>query len=401
MKKFRIALYILIPIFTILASGIYCYYSFIICDAEILDGKPVENVITFRDSVIDPSRVTQVFDSIITRSFDSIGMVGAAVAVVKDGRIELLKPMGVRKFGTSDSVDIHTIFRVASVSKGFAGILGGILNNNHTLCLDDKVADYLPDFKLKSDKATKSISLRNVLSQSTGLEAHAYDNFLNQSMPYDYIYKNLNKLNMCGEPGKYYGYQNVIYSLYDPVVEKKTNISYAQLLRDSLFRPLHMDDASTGFEAFCSNENIAYPHKRNRTLYISQELNPRYYSALPAAGVNASISDMSKWLMAMMGNNETVINKDVLDTVFTPRIETRLKRGYFGYWQGLQSRFYGLGWMVLCYKGNQIIYHRGFIDGYKAEIAFCREKNVGIVYLTNSPNCETYNWIPLFFDMYL
>lgn len=362
---------------------------------------PVPVVIDIQKPIAASSPITKEFDSLISLSFEKTHLVGAAIAVVNNGKLELLKSFGLRQVNTEDSVDIHTAFRIASVSKGFAGILGGLLHNNGTLSLDDKVIDYLEDFKLQTSMATNNVSLRNILSQSTGLESHAYDNYLNESKPFHFIYKHLGFANVCGEPGKYYGYQNAMYGLFDTLVATKTNISYSQLLMDSIFKPLNMIDASTGFEAFCNNDNIAYPHKRGRKEYVSQQLNSRYYSTLSAAGVNASISDMSLWLMALLGNNETVISKGTLDTVFNPHIRTVTKRSYFHHWRGMKSGFYGLGWMVLTYKDNTIIYHRGFVDGYKAEIAFCREKNIGIVYLTNSPNSVTFQWVPLFFNMYL
>ncbi len=399
-KKFTIIASIII-----VASIVYAIIRILCISVPVAEPIPEKPKVVVEPPrpkpILATSPLTLKFDSIISQSFDDLGLVGAAIAIVRDGKIELLKPFGLRKAGTTDSVNIHTVFRVASVSKGFAGVLGGLLNNNHTLCLDDKVIDYLDDFRLQTKRATNNVSLRNILSQSTGLESHAYDNFLNQSKPYDFIYRHLHQVNVCGEPGKYYGYQNAVYGLFDTLVEAKTNITYSQLLIDSIFKPLRMLDASTGFEAFFLNDNIAHPHKRGRRLYVSQELNPRYYCTLAAAGVNASISDMSQWLMALMGNNEKVLNKQTLDTVFSPNIKTTNKRSYFKHWRGVNAGYYGLGWMVLCYKGNTIIYHRGFVDGYKAEIAFCREKNVGIVYLTNSPNSDTYKWVPLFFDMYL
>ena len=84
-------------------------------------GKP-ENDIPF-EPLFTP--IDHTYDSIIS-SFDSYMkeaqlnnyFPGAAVVITKENRILFRKCYGVKEFGTKDSVDIHTVFRLGSVSKG-------------------------------------------------------------------------------------------------------------------------------------------------------------------------------------------------------------------------------------------------------------------------------------------
>jgi beta-lactamase class C len=94
---------------------------------------------------------------------------GLAIAIVQDSSILLLKGYGLREVGTQDSVDVHTVFRLASVSKCFAPMLTGLLVEDGLLHWDDRVVQYLPDFKLKSELNTDSLRLTHVLSHTTGL----------------------------------------------------------------------------------------------------------------------------------------------------------------------------------------------------------------------------------------
>ena len=340
------------------------------------------------------------YDSLLRSSMAQINTVGAAVTIVKDGRVAMLKPYGVKKEGASELVDVHTIFRMASVSKGFAGVLAGILNRDGVVKLDDPVKNYIPGFRLKDTINTNQLTIRNVLSHTSGLVPHAYDNLVEDKVPFNKILQSLDQVDIAAPPGKFYGYQNVVYSLYDPVVKNKTNLSYDQLLRDSVFKPLNMTDASTGFEAFSRNPDKAFPHARGRHHFFARPLNNRYYSTLPAAGVNASISDLSQWLLALLGNQPDVLDNQVLDTVFKPEIVTPLKWVYLHDWEGVTSKQYALGWRVVGYRGHRILYHGGYVDGYKVEIALCREANFGVAYVTNSPDGRTSNWIPEFLNMY-
>jgi hypothetical protein len=52
------------------------------------------------------------------------------------------------------------------------------------------------------------------------------------------------------------------------------------------------------------------------------------------------------------------------------------------------------------YKGHKIIYHGGYVKGYRAEIAFCPEEQLGMVFLQNSPNRVASMSVPAFFNIW-
>lgn len=54
-------------------------------------------------------------------------------------------------------------------------------------------------------------------------------------------------------------------------------------------------------------------------------------------------------------------------------------------WNGqLRSAWYALGWRVLHVGNRNLIYHGGFVNGFRTEIAFDRKEKVGIVVLSNA-----------------
>jgi beta-lactamase class C len=126
-------------------------------------------------------------------------------------------------------------------------------------------------------------------------------------------------------------------------------------------------------------------------------MNDRYYDTSPAAGVNASISDMKNFLLALLNDTSNISNR-VEEIIFTPQIETNLSRGYFSQWEKVDSKAYGIGWRIVEYKGRRIAYHGGYVKGYRAEIALCKEENVGIVYLSNSPSAIAARSVPEFIN---
>jgi beta-lactamase class C len=162
-----------------------------------------------------------------------------------------------------------------------------------------------------------------------------------------------------------------------------------------------MKDASTGYKGLIWNHNVAFPHDRINGEYHPLPLNTGYYNLLPAAGVNASIDDMGKWLTALLGFLPKKLDRAVINLISTPQVYTPLKRNYTRFWDPIEARYYSFGWRIFDYKGKRILYHGGYVRGYRAEIAFCPEENTGVAFLLNSPNRLASQVVPTFFNMYL
>lgn len=324
--------------------------------------------------------------------------VGAAVAITYKDKIAFIKCYGTKKIGSQEPIDEHTVFRLASVSKPITGVLAGILAQEQVLDFDEKVSETIPWLKLASTSSTHNITLRNILSHTTGLVPHAYDDLVENHVPLDVILNKLKDAGISAAPGQVYGYQNVMFSLVDTILAIKTSKNYGQLIKEKLFGPLGMTDASTDFNSFKENPNKAYPHRGANGIYRALPLNDRYYSTAPAAGVNASISDMSRFLLGLLDEENSLLEEEIYQRIFEPQVVSRLSSGYFKYWDRVKTKKYALGWRMVDYKDRQIAYHGGYVSGYKAEIAISRQDNIGIVYLSNSPNPLASQSVPVFFN---
>ena len=353
-----------------------------------------EKVYTKMDSLIFQ------YDTLLSNTIDSVGTVGAAIVITYKDEIAFLKCYGVKEKGGIDSINENTIFRLASVSKTITGVLAGILSDENSIDLDDKVIDYLPDFKLKDSINTHDLSIRNILSHTSGLVPHAYDNLVEAQVPFSIIMDSLHRVNISDVPGKLYGYQNVVFSLYDTISSIKTSKNFNELLHEKLFNPFGMTEASAGFPSFAKNDNKALPHGRYKGKYGDLKLNDRYYNTNPAAGINASISDMGQFLLALSGNDTSILRNDVAKEVLSPQVISPLRWNYLRKWDKVESKHYALGWRIIGYHGKPIAYHGGYVQGYRAEIALCRDEDFGIAFLTNSPNAVGSMSIPMFLDLY-
>ncbi len=346
-------------------------------------------------------KVIRSFDGFLRDSLENAGCIGAAATVFHQDKIVYTLTHGVKRAGTTDSVDRHTVFRLASVSKGFAGVLAAILQKEGVLNMDDRIIDCLPGFQLKDSVNTHDLAIRHVLNHTSGLVPHAYDNLAEDGKTLREIIPELAAVEIAGVPGQYYGYQNVVFSLFDTLAVLKTGRDYGELLSRKIFRPLDMKDASTGYRGLVWNRNVAFPHDRINGEYHPRPMNTGYYNLLPAAGVNASIDDMEKWLAALLGLAPKKLDTAVINLITTPQIYTPLKRNYTRFWDPIEARYYSFGWRIFDYKGRRIIYHGGYVRGYRAEIAFCPEEKTGVAFLLNSPNRLASQVVPTFFNLYL
>ncbi len=309
---------------------------------------------------------------------------GAAVAIVKGKHVVHMKGYGLRSYASGDSVNEHTVFRLASVSKGFAGVLAGILSEKGYFDLSDPVDKYLPDFHLKDTLNSSELNITHLLSHTTGLGRHAYTDLIENGTDYQEMLANLQALPLIGPVGTYYSYQNVIYSLISDIANQSTGEDYPALVNKYIFQPAGMADASADFASISAQANVALPHVKTYNGWRPTKISETYYNVSPAAGINASISDMSKWLSTLMGYHPQVINPETLQRVYTPVVRTPMRK-YRGNWPEIKKAYYALGWRVLDLNEHQLVYHGGYVNHYRAEIAFDPEEEMGIVILTNAP----------------
>lgn len=365
---------------------------------------PVPVIIPDVRPVTDPNPYTQKvlsqYEAFIERAIRNGISPGAAVAIVKDSSIIYLKGFGLKQAGQPDSIDINTVFRLGSVSKCFASVLAGTLVSDHVFGWDDPVVKYLPDFSLKTKESTEKLTLRHVLSHTIGLPYHAFTNMIEERAPLDTLLKELRYLDLNGEPGKVYSYQNVGFSLIGEVIKATTHKTFEEALKEKLFQPLQMKNSSASYEAMVNNPNIARPHYFSRKRWVSIPVSDTYYDVTPAGGVNASIADMALWLKALLGNDQDVLTDSTLNEIFEPQVKAISKNRNFWKWKRPKASYYALGWRVLTFKNDTIEYHGGYVNGYRSEVALDRKNRIAICVLTNSAGNLADQSIPEFFTRF-
>jgi len=352
------------------------------------------------DDAIDSTFIAD-FHEYFTERLMTEGCPGAAIAVVKGDQVVLLEGFGDRKSGRPGKVNANSVFRIGSLSKGFAGLLTAQLVEQGYFDWDDRVQDIIPEFQLGNRAQASRITIRHLLSHSTGIQRHAYTDMTEAGRDVLQILPEFAKLQVYGKEGEYFAYQNTAFSLIEKIIKRKTGKSYEQCLKEQILDPSGMQTSSTSFVEIAQSENVAFPHTWYKSgRLVASRLNKKYYNAVSAGGINASIDDMSSWLRVLVGAQPKIASKSALDTIFSPVVRNPSNR-IFNCWRGgVKANYYGLGWRVVDWMDQEIVYHGGSVNGYRSEIAIDRKNNVGICVLFNSNARYIKDVVPQFFKKY-
>ena len=301
--------------------------------------------------------------------------------------IEKGKPASVIMYGkeskSGSPIAMDTVFRLASVSKTFTSMLMAKYVAQNQLDWQMPVAQLAPEFSTVKGRSG-GLVLQHVIGQSSGYTPNAYDNLIEANYSVKRVLTMLSDLEPLCQPGKCYTYQNTLFAVVDGYFQQHHS-SYGQALTQTIIAPLNMPNASVGKAGLLSSAKWARPHVAiSKNGWRSTKVRNDYYKYSPAAGVNASMGDMVIWMRALLGETPDVISPELISKVTTPLTKSK-KEVYRRQWRKfLSDAHYGLGWRIYDFAGHTLNYHGGWVQGYRADIAFSPEYGVGYVMLMNA-----------------
>ncbi|WP_266369024.1 serine hydrolase [Tellurirhabdus rosea] len=340
--------------------------------------------------------ISDSLDAYITREMQRQGVPGVAVAVVKDGKVVVLKGYGVRDITRpQEKVDENTLFQIASNTKAFTGTALALLESQKRLSLDDKVTQYLKDFKLLNPLAAGEASIRDMLSHRSGFETFQGD-FLNWN-------SNLSRRDIIARMGRLqptyslrakYGYCNSCFLTAGEVIPVVTDTSWDAYLQTHFFRPLQMTRTSTTTAALRAESNRYRPHTLSDGKLVAIEY-ANTDNIGPAGSINSSVKDLANWVLMQLDSGRfagrrvvpfSVIQKTRSSNTVVGDIQSRL-------FPSSHFQTYGLGWFMNDYNGKKLIHHSGGSNGCVTNTYLVPELNLGVVVLTNTDHNSLYEML--------
>jgi beta-lactamase class C len=329
-------------------------------------------------------------------------LVGLATVVVHRGEVVSARGHGVTDVTTGHPVETTTAFRLASLSKGFAATLAALLVDDGFLSWDSTVQELVPSFQLADTRQSGLVTLRDLMSHRVGLAYNSLDPLLERNEPYPMLVYKLRELPMRCGVGDCFGYQNIAFSLVGDMAFATTGDFYSYEVERRIFHPLGMTGATFGRDALEASASWARPHVRGGRGWEVRRPKETYYRVMPAAGVNASIEDIGKWLNAQLGHAPDVLSPELLELLHTPVVATpgETTRVPWRRERVLDAQ-YALGFRVYDYAGHRMVFHGGAVQGYRAMLALLPEHDLGVALLWNSESPYPSGLLPDLLDAYL
>lgn len=325
-----------------------------------------------------------------------------AIAMVTGDQVLLAQAFGETAVGSGSGATGQTAFRVASVSKTFTAALLSVLVEERYLRWNTPVAEYLPQIRFQDPNLAGTLTLELLLSHRTGLPHHTFDLRIEANEELHALVDELYTITPKCQPGDCYAYQNVAFTLAGVLAEASTGDFLDVLMARRLFVPLQMSEASVGREALLGSNSWARPHVRRGGRWRAVEPLPTYYRLPAAAGVNASATDLAKWMQALLGARPEVLSTQALEQMAQTRIETPTEiRGSGWRRKRLQQAGYGLGVRVFEYSGHQLVFHAGAVQGYRALLGVLPDSDFGVAIVWNSESGLPAGLFPTILDRWL
>jgi len=346
--------------------------------------------------------ILKQFEQYADNTFKKMRVPGSAIAIIYRNEIIFMKSYGVRRLGKKELIDNDTLFQLGSVSKPVSATLAAILAGQQQIHLDDPLEKYLPNFELQTHKKIRAIQplkIRNLLNHTTGVPRAGFNALIEA---YIQIVNKLQKTPINCTIGHCYDYHNVMFSVIGDVIAAATRRTFGEALKQHLLTPLNMRRTSTSLESLTNDLNKAYPHIRNERGVLSpcSYHSKSYYAVAPAGGVNSTIRDMAIFLQAQMGKFPHIVNKTALNLMHEPLITTPEVLTRMGN-QRVKNAYYGLGWRILNFANEKVVFHGGWLKGFNNVVAFLPEHELGIVVLQNAETRFAWQSTVKFFEMYL
>ncbi len=328
---------------------------------------------------------TAELDAFITRSLKEYQVPGAAVAVVKDGKVALVKGYGVRNATKPGAVDENTIFQLASVTKTLTAAAAATVVDEGKLDWDKPIFNYLREFVGYDPYMTRWLTERDLLAQRTGWPAYTGDQL--DSFGYDRaeILRRLRFLKPRYSLRDVAQYSNPGFFVAGEVAARCAKQSWNDLVEQGLFKPLEMSRSGTVIKALQDPNATAAHALVDGKIAVVEPTELDVTGA--ASSCTSTAADMSK-LMLMFLNKGTFKDKRILkpDTIaemFKRSMVSAIDFTDLPPISDATGFYYGLGVGSYDYAGHQIIEKGGALAGIRTIIVLVPDKNAGIVVLAN------------------
>lgn len=302
-------------------------------------------------------------DTIARDALASYRAPGAAIAVVRDGKVIRISGFGTRDCAGGPAPGPHTRFEIGSLTKQFVATLAMQYVDEGRIDPSAPVTAYVPEAR-----AWRGISVRELLDQRSGIADFNGGWFLARhlgSVWPGHVDRARLLAGLETEPLTFpadarFDYSNANYLMLGTILEHVAKRDLGSLLHDRILGPLDLADTGLGIPSGgdAASGCGTTPWGVARVPSFDPEL------TWAAGGMYSSAADMARFEIALLGAR-----------LFSP---ARLR-------EMLAARDgYGFAWFVYPNGSDRIAWHDGTVYGYKAAVVAIPVRHDVVVVLANA-----------------
>jgi CubicO group peptidase (beta-lactamase class C family) len=317
------------------------------------------------------STTSAAVDSIVRDHMATQRIVGASLAIVRDGQVVKQAGYGLANRETGEPATPETAYFVASIAKvvGAAAILA--LVEDGKIGLDDSVGSSLPDLPA----AWRPVTYRQLISHTSGLPSIP-------ASPGQYVQTwamvlaEIGQKPLTATPGTKYEYTGTNWALIDRAIAALSGQSYGDYATARVLAPVGVTSTAFGGYALVQRgraewystlkEPMTDPPEFTADPYLLRTEYPDY--RISATNLFISAADLARWTDAFAAGR--VIRPELVELAWTP-LSVEGSRGPEG--MG--------GWRIYSENGVSMIFSEG---GARALVVHLRESKLTVSLLTNT-----------------
>lgn len=324
------------------------------------------------DPISIPGRVTEGkirhhLDTYVNKLADA-DIFSGTVLLAKDGRVIYKKAFGQANKDFETDNNIETKFNLGSMNKMFTAISIAQLAERGMLSFEDPLSKFLPD--LLDSESSEKIKIKHLLSHTSGLGSFFTPKFFEASRD---RYRTVNDFlplvkdeKPKFEPGTGWRYSNVGMLLLGAVIEKVTDGSYFDYVREHIYKPAGMVNTDC-YDLDLVNSNLAIGYEKEYNESGKQYRNNIFAHVIrggPSGGGYSTVKDLLKFSDALL--SDKLVSAQSRQMLTSPKPE-------------LSSPFYGYGFSVM----GKIVGHSGGFIGVSSNMDIFLNDGYTAIVLSN------------------
>ena len=334
---------------------------------------------------INVDRVVAELEPEIQRAMIEGRIPSASIALIAGDRVIWKSAYGYSNLWARTPATPSTVYLIGSTFKTMSTFALLQQMEQGKFKLDDRVNDYLTDFKIENEDPKHPVTFRHLLTHTSGLPGGEFGPVpvWGDTAPpplEEYLRKSLK---VEKPPLTAAAYSNLAYTLIAYLVQKFSGVPYKQYIQEHIFAPVEMNLA---FEPSPDmDERLSVPYTIDDKSG-AQLATVRLKAAVwPAGVVYGTVGDEANWLITNLNGGvfkgKRIISEQTLEQMFTRQYD-QFKGGIEGIW-GNETAGFGLTWWTQVRDGDRYFAHSGSVPGYTAFLLGNRDRKLGFAILTN------------------